>query len=49
MAAGKWLATGHRAPEFAPPATGGKVVRPTEFRGKKHVVLAFYCLDRKPG
>jgi peroxiredoxin Q/BCP len=43
------LLTGRRAPDFALPATGGKVVRLSEFKGKKHVVLAFYCLDWTPG
>jgi peroxiredoxin Q/BCP len=49
MAVGKRLATGRRAPDFALPATGGSVVRLSEFKGKKHVVLAFYCLDWTPG
>ena len=48
-AARKKLVIGRRAPDFTLPATGGKAVRLSDFRGKKQVVLAFYCLDWTPG
>ena len=48
-AAKKKLVIGRRAPVFTLPATGGKLVRLSDFRGKKQVVLAFYCLDWTPG
>ena len=43
------LVIGRRAPDFTLPATGGKTIRLSDFRGKKQVVLAFYCLDWTPG
>jgi len=38
------LAVGDRAPDFALPDQEGKVVKLSDFRGKKNVVLAFYVL-----
>ncbi len=49
MSAAKKLVIGRRPPDFTLRATGGKSVRLSEFRGKKQVVLAFYCLDWTPG
>jgi peroxiredoxin Q/BCP len=43
------LTIGRRAPDFALPATGGTILRLSDFRGKKQVVLAFYCLDWTAG
>ncbi len=45
----KKLVIGRRAPDFTLPATGGKSVRLSDFRGKRQVALAFYCLDWTPG
>ena len=45
----KKLVIGRRAPDFTLPATGGKDLRLSDFRGKKQVVLAFYCLDWTAG
>jgi len=45
----KKLVVGRRAPDFILPATGGKAVRLSDFRWKKQVLLAFYCLDWTPG
>jgi len=45
----KKLVIGRRPPDFALRATGGKSVRLSDFRGKRQVVLAFYCLDWTPG
>lgn len=36
------LEVGDEAPDFALPATGGDLIRLSEFRGKKHVVLIFF-------
>ncbi len=38
------LKVGDRAPDFALPDQGGRVVKLSDFRGKKNVVLAFYVL-----
>jgi cytochrome oxidase Cu insertion factor (SCO1/SenC/PrrC family) len=38
------LAVGDKAPDFALPDQGGKVVKLSDFLGKKNVVLAFYVL-----
>jgi peroxiredoxin len=48
-AARKKLVIGRRAPDFTLPSTGGKAIRLSDFRWKKQVVLAFYCLDWTPG
>lgn len=39
------LLVGRRAPDFTLPATGGRLIRLSDFRGNKQVVLGFYCLD----
>ncbi len=49
MSARKRLVIGRRAPDLTLPGTGGQTVRLSDFRGKKQVVLAFYCLDWTPG
>lgn len=49
MPAAKKIVIGRRAPDFTLPATGGRIVRLSDFKGKKQVVLAFYCLDWTPG
>jgi peroxiredoxin len=38
------LNIGDRAPDFALPDQEGRVVRLSDFHGKKNVVLAFYVL-----
>jgi peroxiredoxin Q/BCP len=38
------LKVGDRAPEFALPDQDGRVVKLSDFRGKKNVALAFYVL-----
>ena len=38
------LKVGDAAPEFTLPATTGKPMRLSDFKGKKNVVLAFYVL-----
>jgi len=38
------LAVGDKAPDFALPDQNGKVVKLSDFTGKKNVVLAFYVL-----
>lgn len=40
---------GQRAPDFALPATGGKTISLSDFRGIKNVVLYFYPKDDTPG
>ncbi len=42
------LKVGDMAPEFSLPATGGKLIKLEEYRGKK-VVLFFYPKDNTPG
>ncbi|MGA9394864.1 MAG: peroxiredoxin [Azonexus sp.] len=42
------LKTGDPAPDFSAPATDGKVLRLTDFRGRK-LVLYFYPMDDTPG
>ena len=42
------IAVGKPVPDFTLPATGGKVLGPTSFRGK-NVVLYFYPKDDTPG
>jgi peroxiredoxin len=44
LAQGAPLKVGDRAPEFALPDQNGKVVKLSDFLGKKNVVLAFYVL-----
>jgi peroxiredoxin Q/BCP len=43
------LKVGDRAPDFALPDQNGKIVRLSDFRGKKAVVLAFYIKASTPG
>ena len=43
------LKVGDRAPDFALPNQNGKIVRLSEFRGMKAVVLAFYIKAGTPG
>ena len=38
-------ATDQEAPDFELPATGGERIKLSQYRGQKHVVLAFYVLD----
>lgn len=38
------LNVGDRAPEFALPDQDGRIVKLSDFSGKKNVVLAFYVL-----
>jgi cytochrome oxidase Cu insertion factor (SCO1/SenC/PrrC family) len=38
------LKVGQPAPDFALPDTAGKVVKLSDFKGKKNVILAFYVL-----
>lgn len=44
----KARAVGDPAPPFEAPSTAGGI-RLTDYRGKKHVVLAFYFADFTPG
>jgi peroxiredoxin len=44
MAQAATLGVGDWAPEFALPDQEGRVVKLSDFRGKKSVVLAFYVL-----
>lgn len=39
---------GEPAPDFEAPSTAG-TIRLSDYRGKKHVVLAFYFADFTPG
>ena len=43
------LKVGDRAPDFSLPDQSGKVVKLTDFRGRKNVVLAFYLRANTPG
>jgi peroxiredoxin Q/BCP len=43
------LRVGQEAPDFTLPDRGGKMVRLSEFRGRKAVVLYFYPKDNTPG
>lgn len=43
------LAEGQKAPNFTLPATGGKTITLSDFRGKSNVVLYFYPKDDTPG
>lgn len=43
------VAEGQKAPEFSLPATGGRTISLSDFRGKKNVVLYFYPKDNTPG
>jgi len=43
------LTEGQKAPDFTLPATGGKTLSLSEFRGKRTAVLYFYPKDETPG
>ena len=43
------LKVGDAAPDFALPGQKGTIVRLSDFRGKKTVVLAFYLKAGTPG
>jgi peroxiredoxin Q/BCP len=49
FAAGATLKVGDRAPDFALPDQDGKIIKLSDFRGKKAVVLAFYIRASTPG
>lgn len=40
---------GDQAPEFTLPATGKREISLAQYRGNRHVLLAFYPLDWSPG
>jgi peroxiredoxin len=43
------IQVGDPAPEFRLAAPGGKEIGLSDFRGRRHVVLAFYPFDWSPG
>lgn len=43
------LSEGRKAPDFTLPATGGKTISLSDFKGKQNVVLYFYPKDNTPG
>ena len=43
------LSEGQSAPDFTLPATGGKTISLSDFKGKNNVVLYFYPKDDTPG
>lgn len=43
------LKVGDKAPDFSLPDQRGKMVRLSDFRGKKNAVLAFYLRASTPG
>lgn len=43
------LTEGQKAPDFTLPATGGKTIGLSDFKGKTNVVLYFYPKDDTPG
>lgn len=42
------LAVGSQAPEFSLPATGGRTVALSDYRGEKNLVVVFYVGDNTP-
>jgi peroxiredoxin (alkyl hydroperoxide reductase subunit C) len=42
------LQAGEVAPDFELPASGGRVIKLSDYRGKKHVLLAFYPFAFSP-
>jgi peroxiredoxin Q/BCP len=43
------MKVGDRAPEFALPDQDGKIIKLSDFHGKRAVVLAFYIRASTPG
>ena len=43
------ITTSDPAPEFRLPVPGNREIGLADFRGKRHVVLAFYPFDWSPG
>ena len=43
------LSEGQKAPDFSLPATGGRNISLSDFKGSKNVVLYFYPKDDTPG
>lgn len=43
------LEVGQEAPDFNLSSTIGEKIRLLDYRGKKHVLVAFYPLDFTPG
>lgn len=43
------LKIGSKAPSFKLVGAGGETVSFSDFRGKKNLVLVFYCKDNTPG
>lgn len=40
---------GNVAPDFSLPANDGNTYKLSDYRGKKNVVLVFYCMNNTPG
>jgi peroxiredoxin len=45
----KQLEVGQEAPDFILSSTIGEKIRLSDYRGKMHVLVAFYPLDFTPG
>jgi len=43
------IKVGESPPDFRLPSPGNKEFGPSDFRGKRHVILAFYPFDWSPG
>jgi peroxiredoxin (alkyl hydroperoxide reductase subunit C) len=43
------ITTGNPAPDFRLPVPGNREVGLADFRGTRHVILAFYPFDWSPG
>ena len=43
------LPVGTQAPDFQLPDETGNVIRLSDFKGRRPVVLVFYVMDRTPG
>lgn len=46
---GEPLKIGSKAPSFKLTGARGKTVSLNDFRGKKNLILVFYCNDNTPG